>query len=80
MLISDIDKTNLELIIETINSAIYTHFRENCGLLENSSSTLIAKYKNMSISALESSLKTLEMSKAPLTEIKYIAKCLRSRL
>ena len=80
MPISDIDKTNVDLIIETMNSAIYTYFRENYGLFDDSSSTLITMYKNMSKSALKSNLKSLKMSNARLTEIKYVAKCLRSKL
>ena len=40
-----------------MNSAIYNYFRENYGLLDDSSSTLITKYKDMSKSALKSSLK-----------------------
>ena len=38
------------------------------------------KYKDMSKSVLKSSLKTLKVSNAPLSEIKYVAKCLRSKL
>ena len=80
MPISDIDKINVELIIETINSAIYTYFRENYGLLDNSSSILITNNKHMSKSALKSSLKSLTMSNAPFADIKYVAKCLRFTL
>ena len=80
MPISDIDKTNVELIIETMNSAIYSYFRENCGLLDDSSSTLITKYKDISKSALKSSIESLKMSNALLAEIKYVAKYLRFKL
>ena len=38
------------------------------------------KYKDMSKSVLKSSLKTLKVSNALLSEIKYVAKCLRSKL
>ena len=80
MPISDLDKTDVELTIETMNSNVYTYFRENCGLLDDSSLSLIMKYKDMSKSVLKSSLKTLKVSNAPLSEIKYVAKCLRSKL
>ena len=60
MPISDIDETNVELIIETMNSTMYTYFRKNCRLLDDSSSTLITKYKDISKSAQKSSLKSLK--------------------
>ena len=80
MPISDIDNTDVELTIETMISNVYTYFRENCGLLDDSSLSLIMKYKDMSKSTPKSSLKNLEVSNAPLNEIKYVANCLRSKL
>jgi len=56
------------------------HLQENYGLLDDSSSTLIKKYNDMSKSALKSSLKSLKMSNAPLAEIKYLEKFLHSKL
>ena len=47
MPISDIDKTNMELISEIMNSATYGYFREHCLLLYDSSSTLITQYRDM---------------------------------
>ena len=46
MPISDLDKTDVELKIETMNSNVHTYFRDNCGLLDDSSSSLIVKYKD----------------------------------
>ena len=41
--ISDLDKTDVELTIETMNSNVYAYFWENCGLLDDSSLSMIMK-------------------------------------
>ena len=46
MRISGIDNTDMELMIETINSNVYTYFQENYGLLDDSSLSLIMKSKS----------------------------------
>ena len=60
MPISDIDKTNVELITETMNSNTYIYL-------------FPGKLWTVSKSGLISSLKTLKMPNVPLEEIKYVA-------
>ena len=60
MPIPDGDKSDMELTIETMNSNVYTYFWENCGLLDDSSLSLIMKYKDIPMSVLKHSLKTLQ--------------------
>ena len=63
-----------------MNSNVHNYFRENCGLLDNSSLSLIMNYKDMPKSVLIYSLKTLKVLNAQLKEIKYDAECLRPKL
>ena len=74
MPISNTDSTDVELTIETMNSNVYSYFLEDFRLLDDSSLSLIMKYKDMSKSALKSSLTNLKVSNATLTEITYVAK------
>ena len=64
-----------------MNSTIYNYFRDNFGILEDTSTLgLFAKYNDMSKKELKSNLHQLKTSRANPLEIKYVAKHLQLNL
>ena len=64
MPVSPIDKSNIKLVAERMNSIIYDYFRDNYGLLDDSRSVVFGKYMDMYKSALKLTLKNLKASHA----------------
>ena len=64
-----------------MNSTIYRYFHDSYGVVENTTVFQLAeKHKGLSNSSLKSQLKSLKTSNSDPTEIKYVAKLLRSKL
>ena len=79
--VSEVEGSDINTVVSSMNSTIYDYFHENFGALENTdSSHFVDKYKDCSIAMLKSTLKTLKRSKSDLTEIKYVARTIRLRL
>ena len=63
--ISKIDHRNISTQIAAMNSTIYNYFRDNFGIIEDTSTLgLFAKYSDMSKKELKSKLYQLKTSKA----------------
>ena len=79
--IAEIKSLDINTAIKQMNTAIYDYFKNNIGLTDEATqSSLLDKYKEMSKNELKSQLSKLKSTHAPLDEIKYVSKLLRSKL
>jgi len=64
-----------------MNNSIYNYFKENYGTVKSHiDKELVQKYREYSTHSLKEALKRLKRAAAPLTEIRYVSKLLRSKL
>ncbi|XP_065066053.1 uncharacterized protein LOC135691968 [Rhopilema esculentum] len=79
--LTEINPSNVNVSIKTMNSVIYDYFQINYGVSDDVINTnLIEKYKHKTKSSLKSCLKCLKESQAPLCEIRYVSRLLRSKV
>ena len=77
----DSDIIDANAVVKLINDSIYNYLKENYGTVKTHvSKELVLKYNEYSVHSLKKALKRLKIIAAPLKEIRYIARLLRSKL
>ena len=78
---NDSSNANINAAIRVMNNSIYNYFKENYGTVKSQTDKEhVQKYKEYSTHSLKKTLKRLKCVAAPLTEVRYVSKLLRSRL
>jgi uncharacterized Zn-finger protein len=72
--------TDVNGSIRRFQAVIYNYFKENHGACDKSSCGKFEKYNTQSKSQLKKTLKKLKQQSGPLSEVKYVARLLRSKL
>ena len=77
----EIDSQNIDSVVENLNTEIYNYLKSTCGLVRNEChSDLQAKYDCYSIKELKTQLKSVKLSNAAVSEIKFVSHLLRTRI
>ena len=67
--------------VSLINNTIYSYFKDHYGTVRSHvEQELVQKYNTYSVNALKKALKQLKLGDAPLAEIQYVSRLLRSKL
>ena len=77
-----IQPNSLDSTIKFVSDSIYNYFKVTCGTVNsaNQSNEIYSKYKNLTAKILRQNLRKLRYHNAPLSEIKYVSRLLRSSL
>ena len=77
----DSEIIDVNAVVKLMNDSIYNYFNEKYRKVKTHvSKELVLKYSEYSVGSLKKALKRLKITAAPLMEVRYVARLLRSKL